>query len=60
MKKSSPFHLAFLVSALMTAIGCGSGNAPRQLISMALTPAVANAGTSLNGQVQFSATGTYK
>lgn len=58
MKKFSAFQLAFLVSALIAAISCG-GNAPRQLVSMTLSPAAGNAANSPNGQVQFSATGTY-
>jgi hypothetical protein len=50
-------HVAFLVSLLTATLNCGSS--PRQLVSMNLTPATADAHSYPNGQVQFTATGTY-
>lgn len=40
--------------------GCGNTSAPSRLLqSVSVTPAVANAQTFSNGQVQFTAVGTY-
>jgi hypothetical protein len=40
--------------------GCGANSSPnRVLLSMSITPAVADAATSASRQVQFTATGTF-
>jgi hypothetical protein len=54
-----------LVAVLLTIIGCNAMNpnnmmnANRTLMSMTVTPATANAENFMNGQVQFTATGTF-
>ena len=50
-----PICALLFVTSLLTA-GCGSS---RQLQSVALSPATANAHDFANGQVPFSATGTF-
>lgn len=49
---------ALIVAILVLANGCGSG-AARQLKSISVTPASADAQTFPNGQVQFTALGNY-
>jgi hypothetical protein len=53
-----------LLAVLFTIIGCNAMNpnmmnSNRMLMSMTVAPAMANGGNSMNGQVQFSATGTF-
>ncbi len=49
--------LLFLGS--LGALSCGSSNSPRLLQSMTLAPAAADAQNFPNGQVQFTATGSF-
>lgn len=54
------FPVALLVAGLsLVATGCGSASSPRQLQSMTLAPASADAQNFPNGQVQFTATGMF-
>ncbi len=48
-----------LVALALQALGCGSSNSNRILESMTITPANADAQNFANGQVQFTATGTF-
>jgi len=48
-----------LVALALQALGCGSSNSNRILESMTITPADADAQNFANGQVQFTATGTF-
>src|SRR5215472_4069179 len=47
-----------IVGLELVAGGCGSAS-PRLLQSVSVTPAIANAQSFSNGQVQFTAVGTY-
>src|SRR5215469_18369254 len=47
-----------LLLAGIELVGCGNGG-PRRLQSVSVTPASADAQSFLNGQVQFTAVGTY-
>jgi hypothetical protein len=52
----------FLAALVLQTLGCGSSanmNSNRVLQSMVITPANADAQTFPNGQVQFTATGTF-
>lgn len=52
--------LAFLALLALQALGCGSNNnSNRFLQSVSVTPATATAHNFLDGQVQFTATGTF-
>jgi hypothetical protein len=51
------FQLLILVVALALLLSCG--NSLRELVAMDLSPNVADAQNYPNGQVQFTATGTY-
>jgi hypothetical protein len=53
--------LLFLVGLALETLGCGSSyvNSNRVLQSMVITPANADAKNFPNGQVQFTATGTF-
>jgi hypothetical protein len=51
------FQLAILVVALTVTLSCG--NSLRELVAMNLSPSVADAQNYPNGQVQFTASGTY-
>ena len=55
----SPFSLAFSLSVGITllSVACGSGS--RQLQSVTLSPATADARSFPNGEVPFAATGTF-
>jgi len=53
-----------LLAVLFTIIGCNAMNpnmmnSNRMLMSMTVAPAMANGGNSMNGQVQFTATGNF-
>lgn len=48
-----------IFAGILIAAGCGSGNSPRQLQSISLSPTSADAQNFPNGQVQFTATGTF-
>jgi hypothetical protein len=55
-----PFFFLALVAVAAATLSCGSGsNASRQLQSITLIPASADAQDYPNGQVQFTATGYY-
>jgi hypothetical protein len=52
------------LAVLFTIIGCNAMNpnmmnSNRTLMSMSVAPAMANGGDSMNGQVQFTASGTF-
>jgi hypothetical protein len=51
----------FVVMLIFQTLGCGmsGSNSNRVLQSIAVTPATADAQSSANGQVQFTATGTF-
>jgi hypothetical protein len=51
--------ILFLAALALETLGCGSSNSNRVLQSMAITPANADAKDFANGQVQFTATGTF-
>jgi hypothetical protein len=51
--------LVVLFAALTTSCGGGVADPPRQLVSITVTPAIADAQNFPNGQVQFTATGTF-
>ena len=51
------FQLAILAVDLTVTLSCG--NSLRQLVAMNLSPSVADAQNYPNGQVQFTASGTY-
>lgn len=51
--------VALLAGLSLTATGCGSASSQRQLQSMTLSPASADAQNFPNGQVQFVATGIF-
>jgi hypothetical protein len=51
--------ILFLAALALETLGCGSSNSKRVLQSMAITPANADAKDFANGQVQFTATGTF-
>jgi hypothetical protein len=57
---SRKLFLPLLFTALVTLIinGCGTSS-PRELQSMTVSPAVADAAHSPNGEVQFTASGTF-
>jgi hypothetical protein len=54
----SAIGYATLFSALLSTLSCGV-SLPRHLVSVSVTPATASAHNSPNGQVQFSAVGTF-
>jgi hypothetical protein len=49
----------FIVALVFQTVGCGTSNSNRVLQSMAVTPRTADAQSAPNGQVQFTATGTF-
>ena len=60
MTKYGTVLATLLLAALaLQALGCGSSNSNRILESMTLTPANADAQNFANGQVQFTAAGTF-
>ncbi len=56
-RSSAPASLLLVLVIAIALLACGSSQ--RQLTSMSITPATANAQSYPNGQVQFSATGQY-
>lgn len=48
-----------LIAIAVIALACGSSNAPRLAQSLTVTPVTADARSSPNGQVQFTATVSY-
>jgi hypothetical protein len=50
---------ACLMSSLLAIVACGGMNSKRVLMSMSVSPAAADAQNFANGQVMFSATGTF-
>jgi hypothetical protein len=59
MTKYRTLAAIFLVLAALQALGCGGSNSNRVLQSMTVSPATADAQNFANGQVQFTATGTF-
>ena len=63
MTRLATLLLAALISFIVVSAGCGSRsmmmNNPRQLTSMMVAPAAADAQKFTNGQVQFVATGGF-
>lgn len=55
--KSVPFLL--MLAALATSCGGGTADPPKRLVAITITPASADAQNSPNGQVQFTAVGTF-
>jgi len=54
------FVLALLIVVALNLLACGGGgSSPRQLLSVTVTPATANASDFSNGMVQFTATGMF-
>jgi len=51
--------VVIFLSALATSCGGGLADPPRQLVSITVTPAAADAQDFANGQVQFTATGDF-
>ena len=61
---ASYFFQACLLAVLFTIAGCSAMhpemmNSNRMLMAMTVAPATANGGNFMNGQVQFTATGTF-
>ena len=60
MSQSRIAAIALVAAALVLAtMGCGTSSSNRVLQSIAVTPATADAQDFANGQVQFTATGTF-
>jgi hypothetical protein len=62
MTKYRIFAAVFLVAVALLALGCGSSgmlNSNRVLESMTISPTIPDAQNFANGQVQFTATGTF-
>lgn len=54
------FSVLALVTVALIGLSCGGGETARQLQSITLSPASADAQDYPNGQVQFTAAGNYK